>query len=116
MGIRLGGLLVALTLFVVGIQSTSADIGPPERTHAMALSPGADVGARGRTMVLAMILTCTEGANVNAYLQRQSGHSLVRGENSATDLACSGSVPTLPVTGRGGTVATRGSPAHHPPW
>jgi hypothetical protein len=64
--IRQGDLLVALSLCFLDFQSTGADVTSPGRAHAMARSPGTDVGTQGRTVVLAMILTCTDGANVNA--------------------------------------------------
>jgi hypothetical protein len=116
MGIRLGGLLVVLSLFFGDFQSTGADIlGLPERAFAMARSPGADVGTQGRTVVLATILTCTVGANVNAYLQK-SGSQFDPRELATTDVTCTGSTMPVQVTGRDGTLALSLPSAHHPPW
>jgi hypothetical protein len=87
--IRQGDLLVALSLFFVDIQLTGADLTPPKRAHAMAWSPGTDVGTQGRTATLAVVLICPDGGSVNAYLQ-QTGNQV-----APDALAAIGASPTV---------------------
>jgi hypothetical protein len=84
---RILSLLLAWALIILLTLPTSAGPVPIEGT-VTAAEPRDALDARGRTVVLAMILTCVDEGNLNSYLRYQTGLLVHTDERDAWVVAC----------------------------